>query len=152
MVVVKAGKTLFKSTIKRNSTAVAIERIDKFLAGTILERDLYRGYPMELFYEREVLFERVLQSESAAKEFERDYASWFSKTFQHNEDINGDSEVREVSEESLQEFIEYATQKYPTKPWAYGDMSVYIHRVQKRENPLPIPTKIQEHFRREYIP
>jgi hypothetical protein len=152
MIIVKGGETMFKHTVKRNTIAVAMETIDKFLKGNILEKDLYRGYPLEIFYEKKVLFERVVGSKYIADDFERYYKAKFPELFPAVEDINGRSEIRVASEERLQEFIKDVEQKYPAKPWVYKDWSIYIHVIKKREIPLPIPTKIQEYYRSEYIP
>ena len=137
MGLIKGGFTKNKDSLSRGTIAEAEVYIRKFKKGKITYDELYRSYPIECFYERNLILEIRFNNEREAKACETAFKKHFKNGIIPAVEFNGHSEVRDVTAEELVEYVEELKVRYSSNPkfWKYPTYTFYLHLLFERETP-----------------
>lgn len=137
MGLIKGGITEKKDSLNRGTIAETEEYIIKFKKGKINKDGLYRSYPIECFYKREVILEIRFNTQSEAEACENAFKKRFKNTIIPAVEFNGHTEVRDVTVEELVEYVVELKAKYSSnfRPWKYPTYTFYLHLLSERETP-----------------
>lgn len=112
----------------------------------------WRVYPMEVFYEMELVKKWYVPTEDEVKAHERDFKAKFTITQKVDKDANGRSEIREVSEQQLKDYIEPFDTLYPLQEYPKKYAVLYVCKCILRPEPLPIPQILIDNYRSTWKP
>jgi hypothetical protein len=137
MGLVKGGYTEKKDSLSRGTIVEAEEYIIKFKKGKIAKDELYRSYPIECFYKREVILEIRFDTKPEAKACEKAFKDRFKNIITPAVEFNGYSEVRDVTVEELVDYVVELKAKHSSnfRPWKYPTYTFYLHLLSERETP-----------------
>lgn len=141
---IKIGLTKTGDPIKRHSIAQFVELAERGKP--------WRAHPMEIFYELDLKQMWYVPTEVEAKANEKEFKNKFTIEEKVGREVNGGSEIRELSDDELEDYTNYLTEKYPLQKRPKDHVALYICTCVLRPEPLPIPQILIDNFSLDWRP